>query len=147
MIPRIYRDEACPLEGYEGVSVRVLQNASDADMKLWHAGNLGQPSCADCAAARTEAQEAAAAQAQGDVYCLSCAAARATFGEALARFYEGGQGTELDFTSPEAALASLDSRELPTELAYWLLMLPAAVRERRYAELEKNYRSSSTTPS
>jgi hypothetical protein len=118
--------------------------------------DMGRPGCPECALERRAA--AVAALPEGveladdvelprGIYCPSCSASRARYSEALARFYQGGAGTDLDLSSPSALLATLSRDDVPSELLFWLLMLPQSVQERRYAELEKNYRSSSTTPS
>jgi hypothetical protein len=137
MFKAIYKAEACPLEGYEDVTIEVLQNASNADMNRWLEGNLGTPGCDACQALRADAG------ADPKARCATCAAARATFGAALVRFFRTPVGVPLAVSTPAAALATLDDEDLPTDLLTWLLLLPNAVRTRRLDELQKNLRSSS----
>jgi hypothetical protein len=153
-IPQVHTQETCPLEGYEALQVRVLANTSDAAWKRWMAGHLGIPGCEACAkiakpptprGRRAQAARAAAAEAPR-LYCPACQAARQAYGESIVLIY----GPELlgeDVSTPAAALALFDRDDaLPSELVYWLHLLPAVVRSARQDTLLGNLTRSSTTP-
>lgn len=143
MIPRIYVDETCPLEGYEKLSVRVLANASDAEWRLWASAHLQTPGCKACAALRARPADV---PDEHMVYCEPCAAARESYGRTIVAFF-GPTLLEHDVSTPEAALALFDNdAALPSELVIWLQFVPGQVRERRTASLLGNLISSSTTP-
>ena len=152
-IPLIYRDEPCPLEGYDNLNVRVLANATDAQWKLWAAGHLGTPDCAACAALRTppvgRGKRAAAAPAETSPpsRCPACEAARAAYGQAIVLLY-GPTLLGEDVSTPDAALALFDRDDaLPSEIVIWLQLLPGAVRNARTESLLGNLTRSLTTPS
>jgi len=149
-IPQIYVDEACPLEGYDGLTVRVLANATDAQWKTWAAGTLGTPDCAACqkfsAPARRGRKAAAPAEPMGRRYCPACAAQRAAYGASIVLLY-GPTLLGADVSTPDAALALFDRDDaLPSELVIWLQLLPGAVRTARVETLMGNLTSSSATP-
>lgn len=72
---------------------------------------------------------------------------RAKFGAALVQAYAGaiveGYGRTFDFSTAEAAIATLEAPDLPDDLQTWLRNAPAdvALREREY--ITKNYREFS----
>ncbi len=150
-IPRIYADEACPLEDYESFGIRVLQNSTDAEWRDWLLGNLGTPDCAACAALRqpraTRGKRGKPAEGPNPAaYCPACQEARERFGRAGHAFF--GPGTpDLDFSSPHAALVTLERDDLPSELLMWLMLLPGAVRGRRAEQLAGNLTRSLMSPS
>ena len=153
-IPRIYAPEVCPLEGYADHSIAVLQNSTDADMAAWNAGNLGVPDCPACAklsvpkvvrGRRAKTPTPISHPPSPMVYCPRCAKTRATYGPALVTFF-GANTLDLDFSTPEVALATLDRDDIPAEIVMWLMLLPGTVRARRFGDLEKNLLSSLTTP-
>ena len=132
-IPRIYLDEPAPLDGYEGLTVRVLANASDAEWRVWVQGNLGTPDCEACAAATPDR-------------CPACAEARAAFGRSIVTFY-GPRLIDHDVSTPGLALALFDDDSaLPSEIVIWLQVLPGNLRQRRTESLLGNLASSVTTP-
>jgi len=71
---------------------------------------------------------------------------REAFGQLIVQAYRGAkidvQGVTLDFSSPLAALATLENETLPDDLRYWLRNAPmeAIVREREF--LVKNLKAS-----
>ena len=154
-IQPIYVDEPCPLEGYDDLRVRVLANASDAQWRDWVSGNMGVPGCPDCAAlrqptvqrGRRRAGNAPTPEPDPRAFCPACLAARERFGRAICRFYGPALLGEHDVSTPEAALALLDSDDvLPSEIVIWLQLVPSAVRDRRTEQLLGNLISSATTP-
>lgn len=133
VIPRIFVDEPCPLEGYGDLAVRVLANASDAAWRQWATGSLGTPGCPDCAAL-PDGQR-----------CPACTAARTLYGQAIVTLY-GPTLLGHDVSTPEAALALFDDdAALPSELVIWLQLVPGTVRQRRTEALLPNLTGSATT--
>lgn len=148
-IPRVYLDEPCPLEGYESLTVRILANPTGAEWADWQTGHLGITGCAECAKVQPAPRGRRAASPAADaprVYCASCASARDRFARACVAFY-GPTVLDLDCSTPEATLTSLDGDTTPDELLYWLLLLPESVWTRRRAALGKTLGSSSTSAS
>jgi hypothetical protein len=151
-IPRIYADETCPLEDYESFKLRVLQNSTDAEWRDWLQGGLGTPDCPDCAAlrqppvARGKRSKQPTQAPNPAAYCPTCTEARVRFGRAGHAFF--GPGTpDLDFSGPEAALATLERDDLPSELLMWLTLLPGVVRSRRAEQVAGNLTRSLMSPS
>lgn len=121
--PAIYKDdEKCPLEGYDGYAFRVLVNPSGDQLDDLRLGHLGGSDCSDC----TE-----------QTRCPRCAEARMRYGRAMVAFFGQSKVKDFDFSTPEAALASLEQPGLPDEFLYWLLHLPEALFKSRRAELKK----------
>lgn len=154
--PRVYIDESCPLDGYDGLTVRVLGNATDREWREWAGATLGDPQCAACAALRTEDAHAEGAHAEGAThegaahegrsYCPACTAARAAWGRSIVLFY-GPKLLDHDVSTPEAALALFDDdNALPSEIVIWLHLVPGVVRVRRQESLIPNLTGSLTTP-
>lgn len=132
-IPRAYVDEACPLDGYGDLSVRVCASVTDREWRRWGDGNLGAVGCEACAALRTD-QAADAPRA----YCEACTAARLAFGQSIVLFY-GPRLLEHDVATPEQALALFDDDDtFASEIVTWLYITPRAVRERRISSLIPN---------
>lgn len=151
-LPRVYVEEACLLEGYEDLRVKVLANATDAEWKRWAAGTLGTPGCEACQAlsappVRRGRKTAPLVPVEPTRhYCPACAAARAAYGESIALFY-GPTLLDEDVSTPPAALTLFDRDDaFPSEIVIWLQLLPAVVRERRTETLLGNLTRSSTTP-
>jgi hypothetical protein len=153
-IPRIYAPEVCPLDGYDSLSIAVLQNSTDADMADWNNGGLGGIDCPKCAKLRApkvvrgRRAKAPAVNPQASspaIYCADCQKARSRFGTALVAFFGTNSG-DMDFSTPSAALVTMDRDDLPAEIVMWLFLLPQTVRARRFGDLEKNLLSSLTTP-
>jgi hypothetical protein len=71
---------------------------------------------------------------------------RTRFGAALARSYDHAKieayGVTFDFSTPEAALATLDNGQIPDDLQYWLRNAPVEVVIREREHITKNYRAS-----
>jgi hypothetical protein len=171
MIPRIYINEPCPLEGYEDLSVRVLANSTGHEWQEWCQADLGTPGCQECAKldappvarGKRKPKDVAtggvvittfppkvvpdtAAAAAEKRYCRRCAAARAAYGRSIVTFY-GPTLLGEDVSAPEAALALFDRDDaLPSEIVIWLQLVPSQVRDRRTESLLGNLTSSATTP-
>lgn len=141
-IPRVYVEEACPLEGYEGLKVRLLANATDAEWRAWLGGTLGAVGCEACKALNTPA----APTPQERRYCSDCTAAREAQGRSIVLFY-GPRVLDEDVSTPAAALALFDDDDrLPSEIVIWLTILPGVVRNARLDRLLPNSNGSLTTP-
>lgn len=137
MFPRLYSDEPCPLDGYQGYTFRVLLNPTGQEKTDWIEGNLGIDGCADCATAR--------AAESPSPFCPSCQTARGRFGRATCAIYGTSRTEGFDFSTLEASLASFEQDGLPDELLRWLYMLPAALWVQRNEEIKKKLPTSSTT--
>lgn len=132
MFPRLYDNQSCPLDGYEALTFRVLLNPTGAEKTDWFHGHLGIDDCAACAAL-------------GDgVYCADCALARERMGRAAVSIYGKSQVAGFDFTTPDAALATLAQEDIPDELLSWLFLLPGTLWSARSDDLKKKLRSPST---
>lgn len=132
VIPRVIESFACPLDGYESVTVQMLVNPTRAIKEDWWAGNIGDPACTLC---------------QPGAYCAEHQDARARFGRALTALFGDNTDPGLDFSTPERALATLDSGDLPDEFIGWLYRAPGKVWLDRIALLEKKLIGSSETGS
>lgn len=142
MFPRLYSDEPCPLDGYEGYSFRVLLNPTGAEKNDWALGHPGAEDCVDCAKLGT----ARGKQGNGGKeYCEPCKTARDRMGRAVVAIYGTSHVEGFDFSTPDAALATFSMVDLPDELLAWLYMLPAALWNARNEEIKKKLPRSSTT--
>lgn len=126
--PKLYENHSCPLDGYEAITVRVLVNPTRALKDDWYAGNLGDPTCPTC---------------QPGVYCDVHRESRERFGRALTALFSETNAAGLDFSTSQAALATLDSGTLPDEFVAWLYRFPAVVWARRVDTIEKKLIGSS----
>src|SRR5687768_11248664 len=105
--PRIYEDCACPLPGYEGYSFRVLANPTGAEKNDWSMGHLGAAECADCARIGTSRGKSKAV-APRQAFCQACQEARDRMGRASVAIFGSSRVAGFDFSTPEAALATLE---------------------------------------
>lgn len=113
----IFETAACPLPGYD-LQIVVLANPTN---KVWNDFLAGNTSTDD---------------------------GRQQLGRALVALYGGkAYGAELDFSTPETALASIQHDDIPDEIVSWLLQLPITVRNQRVAAMEKKLQQPSTAPS
>lgn len=134
MFPRIYTDEPCPLDGYEGYRFRVLANPTGAEKTDWSLGHLGRDGCADCAELGTLTSK------QGDAtktYCADCQEGRDRLGRASVAIYGTSHVEGFDFSTPEASLATFSQADIPDELLLWLYMLPQALWAARGEDVKK----------
>lgn len=124
MFPRIYEERRPPLSGYESYAFSVLVNPTRAEWTDFMSGEL---------AARCESHQALEAPQEGCEACLAATqTGRGCLGRALCAYYRKVSIDGLNFGTPAAALETIESDELPGELAEWLLMLPIELwRERR----------------
>jgi len=134
MFPRIYTDQPCPLDGYEGYSFRVLANPTGAEKTDWALGHLGAQGCADCARLGTVRGKGLREPKR---YCEACTTARAQLGRSAVAIYGTSRVDGFDFSNPEAALASFSMDDLPDELLAWLYMLPTALWAARSEDVKK----------
>lgn len=137
VFPTIYENVTCPLEGYEGVTVRVLANPLGSTINDWVYGHLGVPFCPDC--------EATTGDRATTVYCPSCQQARERFGRALSAAYAESRAPGLDFSTPEAALATIDGDNVPDEFVAWLLSFAPALWKERKDTIKKKLPGFSTS--
>jgi len=149
-IPRVYKAQECPLEGYEGFTVTVLVNPTGRVLREWHSGTLGLPGCEACAklnqskVARGKHVPQPTAPTERR-YCAACSAARAMKARACVALF-GPALFERPCTNEDEALAILDDEEIPPELFTWLLVLPdRVVNERIDTVLSPNSNGSATT--
>lgn len=150
-IPRIYKPQPCPLEGYEALSVRLLVNPTGRELSDWQLGTLGLPGCTDCEAlnaptvARGKKAQPAEAPAEWQ-YCPTCATLRSRKARACVALY-GPTLLGRPCTTEAEALAILDDDDIPTEVFVWLLLLPEQVVNARMEQLRPNSPGSATTRS
>ncbi len=150
-IPRIYKEQACPLDGYDGLSVRLLVNPTGRELREWQVGTLGLPGCEACAKVN-QPKVARGKQAQPQPglverrYCEACTEARALKARGCVALF-GPSLFERPCTTEAEALAILDDEEIPPELFTWLLILPDRVVNERLDSLLGNLNGSLTTPS
>jgi hypothetical protein len=139
MFPRLYSNETCPLEGYDGFTFRVLLNPTAAEKTDWALGHLGAEHCPACAGLNQlpAFDGTAEREAPARAYCPSCAEARARLGRSAVAIFGQSQVSGFDFSTPDAALASFSQDGLPDEFLYWLFALPGALWEKRTADLKK----------
>jgi hypothetical protein len=143
-LPHIYVEEPCPLDGYDGLNVRVLGNATDREWREWAGATLGDPDCGKCKALNPLIPPD---PALARLYCPACTAARAAWGRSIVLLY-GPRLLDHDVSTPEAALALFDDDDaLPTEIVIWIQLLPGVVRLRRQEALIPNLTGSLVTPS
>jgi hypothetical protein len=142
MFPRIYHDIACPLDGYEGYSFRVLVNPTGAEKTDWALGHLGVTDCPDCAKLGTPRGK----QGNGDKkHCPACASARDQLGRSAVAIYGTSKAAGFDFATVASALATFSMPDLPDELLAWLYMLPGALWAARSEDVKKKLPSFLTT--
>lgn len=118
-LPRLHESAHPPLPGYEHVELQVLLNPTKATWHDWSEANL------------------------------STADGRTAYGRALHAFYGTSETAGLDFSTPEAALATIERDDVPDELVWWLLSLPDHIVERRRTlireQLPKSFATGSAT--
>jgi hypothetical protein len=138
-IPTIY--ENMSPDRYESLVFRVLTNPSSAIWNDWNAGYTGRPGgCPECRAVRESTGDPTA-------HCPACQEARERLGRALHAFYGQSAVSDLDFSTPEAALATYERQDLPDDLIFWLSMLPLSIVDKRRGDLLKNLGLSSSSES
>lgn len=142
MFPRLYSDQPCPIDGYEGYSFRVLLNPTGAEKDDWAMGHTGAQGCAACAQLGTPRGKQGS---ERTLYCPDCQAARNRLGRASAAIYGSSHVEGFDFSSCAASLATFGMPDLPDELLLWLYMLPAALWQARTEEIKKKLLTSLRT--
>lgn len=140
--PRIHVTETCPLEGYEGYTLRILANPTPANKNDWAFGDLPREGCEDCARLGTLRGKPKATQAQPH-YCAECTAKQQRLARACVAILGETRAGGLDFSTEEAAIATLAQPAMPDDLLAWIYMVPAAVWERRSNDLKKKLTSPS----
>lgn len=148
-IPRIYKEQPCPLEGYDGLSIRLLVNPSGKEIRDWDTGTLGAIGCEACAKLNTPKtargkQAPAPAEPAPRRYCEACTAARERKGRAAVALF-GPVLLERPCATVEQALAILDDDDIPSDLFIWLLLLPDKVVNERLESIQGNSNGSLTT--
>ena len=141
--PRIYENVTCPLDGYEAITMRVLVNPTGATINDWLYGHLGVPFCPDCDTVNTDDGPLAGPKA----YCAACSQARGRFGRALSAAYAESRVPGLDFSTLEAALATLDGDDVPDDFVGWLLSFAPALWKERKESIKKKLPGFSTSGS
>lgn len=151
-LPRIYKDQACPLEGYQGLSIRLLVNPSNKEYLDWLVGSLGAIGCEACAKLNTPKtargkQARPPAEPAARRYCDDCTAVRSRKGRAAVALF-GPVLLERPCATVEQALAILDDDDIPADLFTWLLIMPEQVISARIEGATRpNSNGSLTTPS
>lgn len=114
--PRVYRDLPVEMEGYEGVSFNVLSNPTNRELEDF----LNTRSA--------EYEEVEEAREQG----------RETFGNLLHLFFGKSVVDSFDFSSPSAALATVESDDLPMDIKFWLKQAPLVALRRYQDDVRSN---------
>ncbi len=137
--PSLYENVTCPLDGYDAITVRVLVNPTGSVKNDWVFGHLGDLSCPECGMG-TDAYAS-----DPRAYCPTCTQARQRFGRAFSAAYGETRSAGLEFSTPEAALATLDSDALPDEFVSWLLHYCTALWQDRREQIKKKLPGFSAT--
>lgn len=117
-------------EGYADLSFQIRVNPTNAELMTLVRGSVPETADNEDAKAREKAK----------------AQARATFGKALMQAYAGAKveayGVLFDFSTPDAALATMELDGIPDDLAHWLRNAPVDVVLAEREAITKNYRAS-----
>lgn len=120
MLPRIYLDIPCPLDGYD-LTITLLANPTGDEKRAWWQSNLGDPSCAACAALEAG-------------YCEVCSAKRHAFGQSVMVVFKAIG--DCDLSTPAACVSTIE-RGVPDEIVPWLYQAPNALWAARGEEIKK----------
>lgn len=137
MFPRLYSDQPCPIDGYEGYSFRVLLNPTGAEKDDWAMGNAGVQGCEACADARKAKTPTP--------FCEQCTLARDRLGRSATVIYGTSHVKGFNFADTAASLATFAMTDLPDELLLWLYLLPGALWAARAEEIKKKLLTSLPT--
>lgn len=136
MTPRVMDGDEVLVE-YSEITIGVLANPTQADIDNLLAGRAHPAE--DLGLLKGDALKAAEARM----------AERRRLGEALVSCYDGAMveayGHRLDFSTPDAAVETINNPKLPADLAYWLLNVPWEVHQATRANLGKSLASSLTS--
>ncbi len=155
-IANLYDDATPPIPGYEGVKLRVLLNPPRAILEDFDHGGFSatEHERAAMQACRTIVDDKATTakdrrtyQARLDELERDIAERQQRMGRALHTLFgtsepltlELQDGTvTIDFTTPAAALATMEEQACPDELAYWLAALPTEIPRARREFVAQN---------
>ncbi len=145
-----------PIPGYHAVTFQVLLNPSRTVLELFDQGGFSADASetATLHALRSLIENNATATKDRKTYQArlqelegDIAARQERMGSALHALFgtstplvvetDGGSVT-LDFTSPAAALATMENKDLPDELAFWLAQLPLEIPQTRRRFVAEN---------
>jgi hypothetical protein len=134
-------------------AVDVLLNPSRATLRDWRDGGTdyaeGQQQVIGynriIIENTSDDAERAAAQQRIDEIEAERVERRAKLGRALHAFYGTTPAGRWDFSSPEAALATIERDDIPEEVITWVLLLPHAVSQRRQDLIVKKLHASFET--
>jgi hypothetical protein len=136
LFAQIFEKAECPLPGYEGLAVQVLANPTGKEWREFLTGGTGADPLLTRADGEIDADWAARVDA-------SRTARRAQFGAILSTLYGKQAYGPLDFTTTEAALATVEHDDLPDEIVLWLLEVPITVHDQRIEAMQKKLRQPS----
>jgi hypothetical protein len=139
LFQQIFEKVECPLSGYDGLAVQVLANPTGKEWREFLTTGTG----VDPFLERDDGETAEAWLARLDASRIE---RRARFGAVLATLYGHQAYGPLDFTTAEAALATVEHDDIPDELVSWLMEIPSAIHDRRIEAMQKKYRQPSTAP-
>ncbi len=162
----IYDTARPPVPEYADFALRVLLNPARAVLEDFDRGGFSpsEQERALLATLRTLIDDTATSAADRKTYRQRAGEIEADIaertgrmGRALQSLYGttvpftleiGDTHIPIDFTTPEHALATVENRDLPDELAYWLAQLPHGLtthrREFMQANLPKSFGSGAT---
>ena len=155
-ITPLYETAKPPMDGYDGIELRVLLNPAGSVWEDFARGGFSANEQERALIATLEQLIADAETTDEDkaIYRDRCDTLTAEITErtrrmgcALCTLYgttepltveaDGGP-VVLDFTTPEAALRAAEEKRLPDELAFWLVTLPHYIIERRRTWIREN---------
>jgi hypothetical protein len=154
-----------PTQDYPGVSLKVRVNPSGVVWEDFRQGGFHADEreralldSLDVVIGQSGTSEGdrAAYAARRDALQRTIAERVARMGDALVALFgeteplevetEDGPVT-LDFSTPEAAIATAEDDRLPDEITYWIVQLPTAIIERRRSWIKDNLSKSFGRPS
>lgn len=140
LFQQIYEKAVCPLSGYTDLAVQVLANPTGKEWREFLTTGTGMDPLLTRNDGESNADWAARAEA-------SRTERRARFGAILATLYGRQAYGPLDFTTAEAALATIEHDDLPDEIVSWLMEIPISIHDQRIEAMQKKLRQPSTAPS
>jgi hypothetical protein len=133
----IYEAATCPLPGYDDLTVQVLVNPTNKQWSYFLDGGLE-------ASALLEQREGESATDWTQRQQENRTYRREKLGQALCEIFNRRAYGDLDFSTPAAALTTVEHEDMPDEIVMWLMELPITVRNARIEAMQKKLRSPST---
>lgn len=129
----IYQTRACDLPGYGDLAVVVLANPTNKQWANFLDGGLDASHLLERADNETN-------EAWEQRRATNRAERREQLGQGLVALYGGKTFGPLDFSTPQAAIATIEHDDLPDEIVQWLMELPITVRRERIEAMQKKLR-------